>query len=216
MTTQFSCHDRCFQTHRRSPLLECMCDHACIFLGDCCYDYLLECGPRKLNIAEALYEQYSVFRQFTKRSRCVYAGFKKALKMVNICPSDVKNMNWIESMCGKPWGKRTISTCMPVVSGGILYRNMYCAACHGLALHQLQPIASYGLKCVKGSKHKYNSRLVPFVNNFDCKECRVMMPPLLRNIKRYEDACWCHQTLPDRFCTNSSFEEKCSAYSKVI
>ena len=217
MTMPFSCRDKCFQTYKRSPMLECMCDHACMFLGDCCYDYLLECGSRKLNVVEALHEQYSVFRRLTQRSSCVYyVEFNKLLRTVNICPSGVQNMNTIESMCSDPQGKRTISTCMPVVSGGILYRNMYCAACHGLALHQLQPIAPYRLRCSTKSLYHDDPRLMPFVNNFDCDECRFKRPPMLKNIERYEDACWCDQALPGRSCKNPLFEEECNAYSKVV
>ena len=78
-----------------------------MFLGDCCYDYLLESDPRKLGIAEARHEQYSVFRRFTPRSSCVYVAFNKALKMVITCPSDVQNENTTESMCSDLQGKRT-------------------------------------------------------------------------------------------------------------
>ena len=104
---------------------------------------------------------------------------------------------------------------MPVVSGGVLYRNMYCAACHGLPLHQLEPATSYNVACFEGSRH-VDSSLLLFVINFDCNVCQVTMPFKLKSIERYGDACWCHQALPDRFCSNLFFEKECSAYSKVL
>ena len=120
-TIPFSCRGRCFKTNKRSPVLECMCDHACMFLGDCCYDYLLKCDPRDLDISVALDEQYSVFRQLDRHSSCVILHLSKMnpLKMVNSCPSAVHNSSAIASMCKGSRGKQTMSTCVSVLSDGV-------------------------------------------------------------------------------------------------
>ena len=85
----------------------------------------------------------------------VYIAFEKAPRMVNTCPHGVSKVNTIESMCNGPQGKRTISTYMPVVSSGILHRNMRHAACHALALQQVQPVASYGLYSLRERRYIY-------------------------------------------------------------
>ena len=222
VTIPSSCHERCFKTNRQSPRLECMCDHACMFLGDCCYDYLLKCDPSKLDIARGLREQYSVFKHFDRYSSCVLLGqLKNAddlkhMKLVNTCPDGIDHGSMVASMCSDPLGKRTISTCMSVESDGVLYRNMYCAACHGRALHQLHAIASYGFGCSDIFEEIYDARLWPFVNDFNCELCELTLEPKFKYIARYEDACWCEQALPYRSCKKPMYEMECNAYSMVI
>ena len=214
MTIPFS--DRCFETYKRSPMLECMCDHACMFLGDCCRDYLLERDPRNLGVSAALREQLSVFRRFDRHSGCVtiegLSGIK-ALKMVNICPKTVHCDSDIRLMCSTHSRKRTISSCVPVESDGVLYRNMYCAACHGRPLHQLHPVASYGLEGPLPDIPKSAYHLLPFAANIVCRKCNLIVKPM---VKRYGDACWCRQALPDRSCDNPLYKDECNAYTRVI
>ena len=217
MTIPYSCRDRCFNTTNRSPMLECMCDQACMFLGDCCSDYLLECNPRKLNNSTAIREQYSVFRHFDKYSSCINLDalrHNNALRMVNKCPYNFHNDSLIQSMCSNPSGKGTMSSCVPVESDGVLYRNIYCAACHGLVLHQLHRVASYGFQCSMNMQ-KSELHLLPFAKNIPCLQCIIKIRPRFIYIKRYGDACWCRQALPDRSCKISLYKEECNAYSRV-
>ena len=124
ITTPISCRDRCFKATKRSSMLECMCDHACMFLGDCCYDYLLECGSREWDKTAALHEQYSVYRRFHRYSSCenlhIGTNTPLTLKMVSTCSNTPHAGIEIESMCTNPAGKSTISSCVPEESDGIL------------------------------------------------------------------------------------------------
>ena len=189
-----------------------------MFLSDCCYDYLLECDPRSLGIAVALHEQNSIFRRFDRHSGCVRLDLygRKAMKMMNTCPGLLNNGSWIESMCTDPPGKSTISSCVPVESDRVLYRNMYCAACYGLPLHQLHPVASYELLWSRDSFPKTDVHLLPLSNRIDCNYCKLTGKPTFNYIERFGDACWCHQPLPDRSCNDKLYEEDCNAYSSVV
>ena len=213
MTIPFSCRDRCFKTYKRSPMLECMCDHACMFLGDCCHDYLLECDPRKLDDSAALREQLSVFRRYHRHSSCITEALSgiEALKMVNTCPQTVHSDNEIGSMCSNHSDKRTMSSCVPVESDGILYRNIYCAACHGRPLHQVHTVASF--ECPSHSISDSHYHLLPFADKIDCGTCNITVKP---QFKRYGDACWCRQALPDRSCVIPLHEDECNAYTEVV
>ena len=122
----------------------------------------------------------------------------------------VHSDNEIGSMCSNHSDKRTMSSCVPVESDGILYRNMYCAACHGRPLYQLHPVALN-----VSHKDKYDAHLLPFANNVNCRICRVTLKPMFSHLERYGDACWCQQGLPDRSCNNELYEEECGAYSNV-
>ena len=125
-TIPFSCRGWCFKTHKWSPMLECMCDNACMFLVDCCYDYLLECNPWNRDISAALHEQYSVFCRLDSHRDCVNTDippYTRPVKTVHICPSGLHNGSVIESKCKDTHGKGTISTCVPVESDWVLYRN---------------------------------------------------------------------------------------------
>ena len=217
-TIPMSCRDRCFKTTKRSSMLECMCDPACMFIGDCCYDYLLECDPRSLNISVALREQFSIFYRFDRHSDCVTLGLSDItpLKMVNTCPKSLHNSSDIESMCTNAPDKSTISSCIPVESGGVLYRNIYCDACHGLPLHQLHPVASYEFIFRAHSLQITDNNLLPFFNNINCRECKLTFRSTLIPLVRFGDACWCHQALPDRSCNDMLYVEDCNAYSRVV
>ena len=217
-TIPSSCRGRCFTTTNRSPMLECMCDKACLFLGDCCRDYLLQCGRRKMNITHPVHEQYPVFRHFGQYSSCIRSilSGRIAHKMVNTCPSSFNDSSEIKSMCTYSRDKSTMSSCMPVESDGVLYRNMYCAACHGRPLHQLYPVPSSGFWCISEVMEEYDSNLLPFVSNIDCNSCKLTVHTGFNYLNRYGDACWCHQALPDRSCDDPFHEKWCNAYSKVV
>ena len=90
LTFPISCNGRCSETRSRFPILECKCDNECMFLGDCCYDYLVECDPRNLDLSTAHQEQISTFHQFDDYSSCVDIrgedDSNKSSKVVNLCP----------------------------------------------------------------------------------------------------------------------------------
>ena len=92
---------------------------------------------------------------------------------------------------------------------------MYCASCHGLPLHQLYPVASYGFRCHSLEIGKSEFPLLAFAKNINCDYCKLKLKLVFTYIKRYRDACWSHQALPDCSCVKSLYEEECTAYSRM-
>ena len=214
-----SCRGRCSEGTTRSLFLECKCDHACMFLGDCCYDYLIECDPRELNFSAALLHQYSIFHRFKQHSDCTYFHIKgnepHSYRIVNSCPNSSDKQSVIELMCSAENGKRSISTYMPVESNGVLYLNIYCAACHGLALHQLRHVVQ-GFGCTSSSPGQIDPDWLPFDMDVRCLENRLNIKPSFNDLKRYRDTCMCSYQMPDRSCTDDTYHKECNAYANVI
>ena len=158
-----------------------MCDHACVFLGDCCYDYLLECDLHSRYISAALQEQYSVFHHFDQYSTYVTLRMNDnrldTMKMIDSCPHSSRRRTAIESMCSEQTGTSTMSGCIPVKHNGVMYRNKYCAACHGIPLHQLHHVALYSLECDLPNIHRSDVHLQPFLTDIDCMKCRFTATP---------------------------------------
>ena len=77
-------------------------------------------------------------------------------------------------------------------------------------------MASYQLHCVSPSIKRADSLFLPFVTDIDCKLCKLSDQQALYHPERYGDVCWCQQALPDRKCTNMTYEKECNAYSRVI
>ena len=86
-----SCYKRCHESRPRSVQVECMCDKYCMFIGDCCYDYLMECDKRALDINTALNAQSNLYQQFKRYSSCKTNYLRKKLisymLQVSTCPN---------------------------------------------------------------------------------------------------------------------------------
>ena len=220
ITFPVSCNGRCLETSSRSSILECKCDNECMFLGDCCYDYLVECDPRNLDLRTAHQEQISAFHQFDYYSNCVDIwgedDSNKSSKVVNFCPLPHDTDNALKCRYGQR--KTTISYHMPVENNGVLFLNMFCAACHGLPLHQLKLVADYNFECdttIRDTKFPWKS----FFNIFHCTRTVTVKPSFQVSRHRYQDVCHlCHhwwQLLSEQLCSTDYCKNKCSAYSNA-
>ena len=218
---RLSCRNRCLNTTFRSDNLECMCDPACMFLGDCCYDYLLECDNREVVLDVALRKQLKMFRRFERYSNCTSLnmgkhGFQATLRMVTTCPNKYDTDSVTKSMCENTDGKQLMSGCIPVRSDGVLFRNMYCAACHGLPLHQLHPV-SIRMWVLPWYMNDENFRWLPFNGYIRCCRCSLdFRQEGWDNMKRYENTCDHVRSLPIRSCTDERYKEECNAYTYVV
>ena len=211
-----SCHGRCEENIPEHHILQCMCDRACMFLGDCCYDYLMKCDPREMDLPTALHQQYNTFRQFQRYSTCVDINQEKTessrIRMVNSCPNSPQTDSINDSIPCEAQKDRTISSYIPVESNGVLYSNMYCAACHGQRFHQLRPVAYHGFACeIQGSTE---SQWLPFDKKLMCINYSLRILPGFDGLERYLNSCGCFQ--PDRACKDKPFVEECNAYSYVV
>ena len=214
LTTTVSCRGRCMEASNRPSLLECKCDHTCMFLGDCCYDYIFECDPRDMDLISAIDEQLSTFKRFEIHTRCIeiWPPTTKShrSKVVNICPHPpVPQDLYMETnnLCGVV-RTMTTSAYVPVESNGVLFQNMYCAACHGLPFHQINRVIDYNVECNNVDGNQVNHQWLPVFGACEIKFKAVSMTPSFKAIwHRYQEVC--PHPLPDVSC---SFKDKCIAY----
>ena len=217
LTTTVSCSGRCMEISSRPSLLECKCDHACMFLGDCCYDYLIECDPRDMDPVTAIHEQLSIFQRFEIFTRCIRVwpeNYEHRSKVVAECPKSPTSLDDIKlnNMCGKAGVTKTISSYVPVESNGVLFQNMYCAACHGLQFDQINQVIDYTVECSNVKDEKVNLRWLPFF--YACKihfTAVSMKPHFAAGWHRYQDVCKCPPP-PYRKCSPHIFTDECIAY----
>ena len=203
-------------------MFQCKCDRACLFLGDCCFDYLVECDSDELELTAALHQQYNMSRRFEGYSGCVYLDienrFLSSYRMVTSCPDQPQSHvnNATKAMCGSDPDKRALSTYMPVENNGVLYFNMFCAACHGLTRHQMRHVTNYRLGCYAPDWNGKDVNLLPFMTNIMCKGYALNIKSAFNNLERYQDTCSCLYRLPDRSCTDEAYHEECNAYSNIV
>ena len=196
-------------------VLECKCDEACLFLGDCCYDYLMECSPQQMDLSTGLQQQLDIYDRFADFSHCVYhtvqVGGTKPFRLVDSCPDTADNKTSVQ--CST---KQTLSSYVLVESQGVLFANMFCAACHRLLFHQLTPVVSHGFVCKTGDLVKVEKHLLPFVSNMDCSEHILKVKPAFNYLQRYMDVCSCSEYLSYRKCEDERYQRECHAYSNVV
>ena len=142
----YSCQSRC-ENETGSGISSseyCKCDPICLFLGDCCYDYLMKCDPRKLSFEEAIIEQANEFRRHAGQSSCsslFNTGYGRygPIRVVDGCPTD-KSTDFYYTYCRNENQFETFANYLPIVARGIPYMNVYCAACHGVMLKDIDMV----------------------------------------------------------------------------
>lgn len=145
-----SCRDRCGRGNTIPTSVQCSCDQACLFLGDCCHDYRLLCTDNNATIKE-LTDQ---FEKYSPYARC--ENYNISIKSVQNTTSYKENMIYVVTRCTPILDDSESSSCLnnkgkshflsnaiPVLWRGILFANIYCAQCHGIPLHEVQPIAAH-------------------------------------------------------------------------
>ena len=137
--TVVSCSGSCGKTRLHRQL--CSCDDSCLYIGDCCFDFVYLCkGGNDLD--DALTHQEQMLDYFTRKTLCSELYFQDervagdivykiiSIPMVVKCPSNAT--------------KRLLNLCqhyeqhvfpalpqIPVMHRGIIYRNIYCLLCNG-------------------------------------------------------------------------------------
>ena len=177
----------------------------------------MECSNEQINLSTGLQQQLDAYHHFADFSHCAdltvglhIEGIKKIL-IVNSCPDTSDDVT--SDQCTV---KRTLSSYVPVESQGVLFANMFCAACHGVLFHWLQPVAYHGFECSTTDILSVEKHLLPFVRNIECIEHILKIKPAFNNLQRYGDACSCSEYLPYRRCEDEPYQRECHAYSYVV
>ena len=196
--------------------MTCMCDRICLFLGDCCYDYLMKCGPQKLNIDKALAEQ-ARFHRFADYATCdnyqTFSDHPCGLHMVNQCP-EVKKHTIHSELCGNKFG--TISMFIPVVAKGVPFRNVYCAACHGMLKKDVYIISKdHQILCGDRSDFE-NTPWNMFNHSLSCAQNILKVSISYASMRdRLSEICMHDALQSTEHCNDDEYQEECRAYRAV-
>ena len=123
----------------------CFCDKSCLFLGDCCFDFLFECDSRFKSLEDGITQQMVHFRRFQRYtmpwSVSVIDLNKRQLfeqlliPVIRKCPENASK-DYIE-LCENLQGRYDIAEA-PVVFQGAVFYNDFCAACHGIPQEEIE------------------------------------------------------------------------------
>ena len=218
-----SCEGRCEDETEPSKAYhrQCKCDPTCLFLGDCCYDYLLKCNPQKTTFDAALSEQSNSFRKYFGQSSC--NGFYKMkyddvdtdyIRLVDSCPNDITIHG---ALCRNDGNTTTIANFIPVVAQGVPFFNVYCAACHGMMLKDIYTLtAKPQVSCLKPKENLvYPSSLRHFYPKFSCNRTTIdLSARYIKVIGRSSD-CVCGSDQPEDYCASGEYQNECFAYKAI-
>ena len=219
-----SCHDRCIGTNERitiqmPPITDCNCDPYCLFFGDCCYDYLLQCkSDMYTDLDSALKEQFELYQRFSKYTSCRKIGYQedqhgKPMHVIDKCLTNINDTN-SNAFCRAEVGYRTLASFIPVVANNIVFLNSYCAACHGMLMREIEMISEeYGISCYRGP-----SSPCPWTHlcqDLDCPVARVNISQKYNWLfDRSRIHCTCEIVHPYENCTCEKYLE-CQVYKTI-
>ena len=219
-----SCHDRCIGTNERidiqmPPITDCSCDPYCLFFGDCCYDYLLQCkSDMYTNLDSALKEQFELYQRFSKYTSCRKISYQEnffgePMRVVDKCPTNMNDTNR-KAFCRAEVGYRTLASFIPVVANNIVYLNSYCAACHGILMREIEMISEeYGISC-----YQRRPSTCPWAHLCQDLECPIARVNISRKYNwlfdRSRIQCTCEIVHPYKNCTREKYLE-CQAYKTI-
>ncbi|XP_038051846.1 uncharacterized protein LOC119724729 isoform X2 [Patiria miniata] len=118
----------------------CKCDDACAFFDDCCYDYHSNCHPAsdwtEAKMKGVAIQYYSCVWMPGQSGKYRYQYFGWAL--VSFCPESW-DVSFIRENCEKMASDDDVIGSLPVYdSEGAVYKNVFCAICHGVEPAHLQ------------------------------------------------------------------------------
>ena len=219
-----SCHDRCISTNERikiqmPPITDCNCDPYCLFFGDCCYDYLLQCkSDMYTNLDSALKEQFELYQRFSKYTSCRRIGYQEdhlgePMHVIDKCPTNTNDTSH-NAFCRAEIGYRTLASFIPVVANNIVFLNSYCAACHGMMIREIEMISEeYGISC-----YQKRPQTCPWTHLCQDLECPIAVVNISQKYNWLFDRsrihCTCGAVHPYKNCTREKYLE-CRAYKTI-
>ena len=124
-----------------SRRLICSCDESCLYIGDCCFDFVYLC-KRGHDLDAALTHQEQIMNDFRKKTICSaqylpedvlltgdLLNYKiSTMPMIAKCPSNATKS--LSALC-EHYEQHAFPALpqIPVIHQGIIYRNTYCSLC---------------------------------------------------------------------------------------
>ena len=116
--------------------LRCSCDEICLYIGDCCFDFVYFCKGG-YDLDGALTHQRKMMNSFRNKIICsgqyVLSNMGMMYQHIHIpmiakCPSNTTKR--LLALC-EDYERYTLPALpeMPVIHNGIIYKNIYCSLC---------------------------------------------------------------------------------------
>ena len=166
-----TCQGRCgysYKSYTLNNLLRCTCDTQCLHLGDCCFDFAIECPEYLPKIIHETVPSVSRKLLRADSNRAAKYLIDVALRFSELHNSTVHNQHCTKtsinfysrvnlncsSNCTSPKENEACQTGKTsyVANGFKVYKNLNCALCNGESIDNLQPIA-VKLKCGNGNEN---------------------------------------------------------------
>jgi hypothetical protein len=135
------------------PAVPCFCDENCHTFQDCCHDLAANATHPSdedtiLGFPSAAWSCQFLSGPQVKIERAEILGFvnKKMLQrtatrfawMVSRCPGEADA--GMAEQCATLAPDRTYIHDLPIIAGGVIFRNVYCAGCYGMTYNDLFPL----------------------------------------------------------------------------
>ncbi|CAB3386017.1 Hypothetical predicted protein [Cloeon dipterum] len=202
----------------------CFCDTDCHAFKDCCHD-LAENAT--LDTEDLIYGLPSSQWSCEKISSTPKGPY---LWMVSSCPEQTDQV--LAADCAAKAPDRTYLHDLPVIAAGLLYKNIFCATCHGATYTDLYPL-SVGISCQGNdvtSEDLINATYVPGEAMFQLpgrKICKLdvqefsSISGLNRNLSAMQNETLIRQCRKlTNVCGNGwpdqEISEKCSSYTMFV
>ena len=209
---KYSCVGSCKEQQTKNPP-QCGCDQSCLYLGNCCFDYLYRCANYS-ELNHALQVQAKYRRRFKDKVECpminVYISKRggvfeyriENMPVVTRCPQGADPIMSIQCE------SKHIFLLFPRVlvhHMGVLYANSYCAFCNGVGIDKMNAIGREIIKAY-GNYLRSNSATenYRFVNRFPKMSAA--------SLGRYREFCIDQCEFGDDSCLNGGYSEECTAY----
>ena len=204
----YSCVGSCKERQSTDPPW-CGCDPLCLYMGNCCFDYLYRCGNySELNYALQVQAKYRL--RFKDKVKClridvfiskrdgVYEYRFGEIPLIGRCPEGA------DPSISKRCESRNIFLFYPRVlvhHMGVLYANSFCAVCNGIGIDKMNAISR---EIIKVDDEYSAAETYHFVNRFP-----ETIVPLYNT---YGDFCMEKCDFGDDICLDGTFSEECAAY----
>ena len=209
-----SCSGLCGKEMAVAGVLKCSCDESCLYIGDCCFDFLYLCkGGNDLDAA--LTRQGQIMSSFRNETLCIAQYVQSGMtpdhlvyKLVHIpmiakCPSNAAKR--VRVLC-EDYDRHAFPALpeIPVNYHGRIYRNIYCSLCSGANPEEVSLLRHTLFNATDGHD-SLSQQLSPLIIGFDVNQ-----------YNRFIFACDSIHKMKDLQCTMEEAAEECMAYQAPI
>ena len=120
----------------------CGCDDTCLYIGDCCYDFLYLCKG-EYDLDDALANQEQIMEDLAGKTICTKQYIQRVAAVDEYSTHDIPMI----AKCSSNTTEHLLALCVdykkhifsilppvPVIQYGVIYSNVYCSLCNGVPL----------------------------------------------------------------------------------